>query len=196
MHELPGEKFRQKRMILASSSPRRRDLLERAGFIFDIISPDCDENVSGGAREITHLLSIRKARAVKNEINDGIIIAADTLVSVDGQALGKPEDDDDAARMLTLLGGRAHEVVTGVCVLDAGDGRVNTFIETTVVYFRPLSREEIGVYVSTGEPRGKAGSYAIQGGGAGFIEKYEGDYTNIVGLPIDSLARALNEMGY
>lgn len=181
------------RLILASGSPRRRELLTRMNVPFIVEVSDADENVSGRPCEVVGILAERKARAVAQKHDGGLILAADTLVSLDDRALGKPEDDGEARRMLRALSGRAHEVYTGMCLLDAGSGEARVCVVESRVHFRPLTDEEIDAYVATGEPRDKAGAYAIQGGAAGFVEKYEGSYDNIVGLPTEKLSELLKE---
>ena len=182
------------RLILASGSPRRRELLTQMGYRFEIIVPDVDEHVSGHARDVVAILSRRKAEAVAVGEKDGIIIASDTLVSLDGQALGKPQDEDDAQRMLRMLSGKTHEVFTGVTIIDAASGKRETQVVRTGVIFRELSDDEISAYISTGEPMDKAGAYAIQGGAHGFVEGFEGSYENVIGFPVDEIREMLKRM--
>ena len=181
------------RLILASGSPRRRELLTKMGYTFEILIPDVDENVSGPAREVVGILSRRKAEAAAAQLSDGIIIASDTLVSQDGDVLGKPADEADAHRMLSELSGNAHEVYTGVTLADAADGRRLTRVVCTRVRFRALTDEEIWAYIRTGEPMDKAGAYAIQGGAHGFVEGLEGSYENVIGFPVDDIQAMLDE---
>lgn len=181
------------KLILASGSPRRRELLTRMNVPFLVEVSDADERVSGCPCDVVGVLAERKARAVAKNHASGLILAADTLVSLDGRALGKPEDDEQAADMLRALSGRSHEVYTGMCLLEAASGRAQVCVEESRVYFRRLTEEEIAAYVATGEPRDKAGAYAIQGGAAGFVERYEGSYDNIVGLPTEKLSELLKE---
>ena len=171
------------RLILASGSPRRRELLTRMGYTFEIIVPDVDENVSGHAREVVGILSRLKAEAIANNEDHGIVIASDTLVSLNGEALGKPHDEADAHRMLRMLSGQTHEVFTGVTIIDAASGKSETQVVRTGVIFRDLSDEEIQAYISTGEPMDKAGAYAIQGYFSRYVDRIEGDYDNVVGFP-------------
>ena len=171
-------------LILASGSPRRRELLGRMGYEFQICSPDVDEHVSGHARDIVRTLAVRKARAAAERFDRGVIIAADTLVSLDGAPLGKPADADDARRMLRALSGREHEVFTGVCVIDAQTGMEEAQADRTGVRFRPLTDAEIDAYVATGEPMDKAGAYGIQGGAGKFVESLDGSYENVMGFPV------------
>ena len=184
-------------MILASQSPRRRELLRRMGISdFRILVPQIDEGMDSALppAELVRRISLEKALAAQ-AMAEGrdIIIAADTVVALDDRVLGKPADGADAADMLTALSGRRHQVYTGLSVLR-GDTRF-TLAECTQVTFRTLSREEIGAYVATGEPLDKAGAYGIQGYGALFVEKIEGDYCNVVGLPVCRLGELLSRLG-
>ena len=181
------------RLILASGSPRRRELLTKMGYEFEILVPDVDEHVSGPAREVVGILSRRKADAAAAQLTDGIIIASDTLVSMNGDVLGKPADEADAHRMLRELSGNTHEVYTGVTLADAADGRRMTKVVCTQVRFRDLSDEEIWAYIRTGEPMDKAGAYAIQGGAHGFVAGFEGPYENVIGFPVDDIQAMLDE---
>ena len=178
-------------LILASGSPRRRELLGRMGYEFQICSPDVDEHVSGHARDIVRTLAVRKARAAAERFDHGVIIASDTLVSLDGAPLGKPADADDARRMLRALSGREHEVFTGVCLIDAQTGMEEAQADRTGVRFRPLTDAEIDAYVATGEPMDKAGAYGIQGGAGAFVEGLEGSFENVMGFPVDDVERML-----
>lgn len=173
------------RLILASGSPRRRALLSAIGFEYTVCVSDAGETVSGLPRDMVRTLALRKAQAVAPSFECGWILAADTLVALDDRALGKPEDAQDAKRMLQSLSGRAHDVFTGICLLDAKSGKYDLRVVGTRVRFRSLSEKEIDAYIATGEPMDKAGAYAIQGGAAGFVEGYDGSYENIVGLPTD-----------
>ena len=179
------------RLILASGSPRRRELLARMGYRFEILVPDVDEHVEGPAREVVGILSLRKARAAAAQLSDGIVIASDTLVSLNGEALGKPADAQDARRMLLELSGNTHEVFTGVALIDAASGRTLSRVVRTGVRFRDLSDEEICAYIRTGEPMDKAGAYAIQGGAHGFVEGFDGSYENVIGFPVDDIREML-----
>ena len=182
-------------LILASGSPRRRELLARMGYSFEICTPDVDEHVTGHARDIVYTLAQRKARAAAEHFSRGVIIASDTLVSLDGAPLGKPADAAEAHGMLAALSGREHEVFTGVCVLDAETGRSETRSVRTGVRFRPLSSDEIDAYIATGEPMDKAGAYAIQGGAGAFVEALDGEYDNVVGFPTEEVSEMLKEFG-
>ena len=180
-------------VILASQSPRRKELLGLFHIPFMIRVPDADETMdpTKSAAEQVALVSRRKAEAVIREPGD-VVIAADTIVVCDGEILGKPRDEADASRMLQLLSGRDHQVMTGMTVLR--DGKCLTHTEVTDIHFRPLSQREIDAYIRTGEPMDKAGSYGIQGGAALFADKMHGDYYNVMGLPVCRLGQMLREI--
>ncbi len=182
-------------LILASGSPRRRELLSRMGYDFEICAPDVDEHVAGHARDIVATLAERKARAAAAHYARGLVIASDTLVSLDGAPLGKPADADEARAMLKALSGREHEVFSGVCVLDAASGRAETRVARTGVRFRALSDDEIDAYIVTGEPMDKAGAYAIQGGAGAFVEALDGSFENVMGFPVDDVREMLERFG-
>ena len=173
------------KLILASGSPRRAEILSAVGWPFEVVSSGIDETQKPGETPVAYVqrLALEKAEAVASKRPDGFILAADTTVVVDDQLLGQPEDDREAQRMLKLLSGKWHEVLTGVALIRIG-GKSSLGMETTRVRFAELSEREIDWYVSTGEPRGKAGAYAIQGKASLFVEEVSGDYFNIVGLPI------------
>lgn len=173
-------------LILASGSPRRRELLEKLGVPFEVIVSEADEALQPGLppEDQAALLANRKARAVAAGLERGHVLGADTIVVRDGEILGKPADDDDAAGMLRRLSGRTHEVITGVALVDAMSGGSLFRGVTSRVHMRPLTEDEIAAYVATGEPRDKAGAYAIQGLGSGLIAGFEGCYNTIVGLPL------------
>jgi septum formation protein len=180
-------------LILASASPRRAELLTSAGFGFDVAPADVDETPAPGETPIVYALRVArdKARAAAEACrNPGqVVLAADTVVAVNGQILGKPVDRSDAARMLRPLAGTTHEVHTAVVVRRASDEQSE--VVTTRVRFLPLSEREIEWYLDSGEPEGKAGAYAIQGRGARFIDWIEGSWSNVVGLPIATVYRLL-----
>ena len=182
-------------LILASGSPRRRELLARMGYTFEIYTPDVDEHVTGHARDIVYTLAQRKAHAAATHFEDGVIIASDTLVSLDGAPLGKPADEREAHEMLAALSGREHEVFTGVCVLDSKTGKSETRTVRTGVTFRDITSEEIDAYIATGEPMDKAGAYAIQGGAAPFVETLDGEFENVVGFPVAEVREMLSGFG-
>ena len=178
-------------LILASASPRRRELLQQIGLEFAVVTADIDETPLPGEdhRSYTLRLADAKARAVLVLHPDAVVIGADTTVAVDGELLGKPDDAGDAARMLRLLRARGHEVTTGIAVLT----RDQTLSEavTTQVFFSDMTEADIAAYVATSEPMDKAGAYAIQGRAAQWIPRIEGDYSNVVGLPLARLAGLL-----
>ena len=182
-------------LILASGSPRRRELLARMGYAFEICTPDVDEHVTGHARDIVYALAQRKARAAAANYSSGVIVASDTLVSLDGVPLGKPADAAEARRMLMALSGREHEVFTGVCVLDAASGRCETRSVRTGVTFREIAPEEIDAYIATGEPMDKAGAYAIQGGAGRFVQALDGEFENVMGFPVEEVREMLAQFG-
>jgi len=184
------------RIILASGSPRRKALLESIGLKFEVYRPDADESVRDGETpsELCRRLARLKAEAGMRVFSaNDVIIAADTIVVIDGEILGKPVDRKDAGRMLRLLSGREHEVITGIAVSYGGELSVND--EHTLVRFRRLTDEEISEYLSTGEGDDKAGAYAVQGKGALMIESITGDYFNVVGLPLCRLGLMLKSTG-
>lgn len=190
-------------MILASASPRRRELLERAGFSLTIEPADINETREEGESpvELVKRLATQKAQAAlaaHRRLEAGEeLLAADTIVWLDDDVLGKPADEADAARMLRELSGRTHFVSTGVCLmLGRTDAKplVRSFVDTTAVTFREVSEEEILSYVATGEPMDKAGAYGIQGGAGAFVSSLEGDYSTVVGLPVDRVVRELEDM--
>ena len=185
----------QKNLVLASASPRRREILERLGFEFDVLATGVDEDAIECAdhRRFTVLAAERKALAARRLRSDATIIAADTIVVCGDSRLGKPSDEADAAAMLRSLSGRAHEVITGVAIV-APDGATHAEAERTRVYFRAISAAEISRYIETGEPFGKAGAYAIQGYAGPFVEKIEGCYFNVVGLPVSLLFRMFSRL--
>lgn len=183
---------KSKRLILASASPRRYELLKALGFEFDVISPDVDESESGDVISIVKTLAHKKAAAVSETLNDALVVAADTLVSIDGKILGKPESREHAYEMLRLLSGRAHEVLTGICLMDADTHKFDLRAEISRVRFRDLTDDEIYAYIATGEPMDKAGAYAIQGLAKVFVEGYDGSYENIIGFPSDLFIEMYN----
>ena len=203
--------FDSYKIILASGSPRRKQLLTQAGFEFEICASQCEEKItSKDPQKVCMELSLQKALDVASMIKaynkkhddiasdrDLIIIGADTIVSVDGEILGKPKDDEDAVSMLKKLSGKVHDVYTGVSfVFMSGDGRVgeHSFFERTGVSVYELDDEEIAAYVDSGEPLDKAGAYGIQGGFAKYIKEISGDYFNVVGLPVSRLYHELKEI--
>lgn len=180
-------------LILASGSPRRKELMGLYHIPFRIQAADIDETMDPAAspEEETARVSLLKAQAVSGG-KDRVVVAADTIVVCDGKILGKPRDAKEAVEMLTLLSGRDHQVMTG-CTVLRGEKRV-TFTEVTDLHFRPLTAQEIEAYVHSGEPMDKAGAYGIQGGAALFCERINGDYYNVMGLPVCRLGQTLREM--
>ena len=184
-----------RKIILASGSPRRRELLRGLGLEFEIYKPEVDESRLDNERpeDLCKRLSRIKARAGSQKFHDSIIIAADTIVAIDGLILGKPSDRNEAFDMLRTLQGREHEVLTGLTVCD--DEHIISHVEHTRVKFRQLSDSQIKNYISSGECDDKAGAYAVQGKGALLVEGLDGDYFNVVGLPVCALGRILAEFG-
>lgn len=172
------------KIILASSSPRRKELLAQLGLPFEVITKNVDEtlNDQGSLRDEIEALSFKKALAVFSEHKDAIVIGADTLVTIDGLRLGKPKNEDEAKDMLKRLSGKTHDVITAVSIISPKSSE--TFSTVSMVTFYPLSDQEISGYIKTGEPMDKAGAYAIQGIGARYIKGIVGDYYAIMGLPI------------
>ena len=185
------------KIILASSSPRRSQLLEQIGVKFTIDSQEVDENIPYiDAADLVKNLSLKKAQAVAQNYQDGIIIGADTIVAFNGQIYGKPKDERQARQMLESLSGNFHEVLTAIAVVDAKEPhKVVQRVVSTKVYFRRLSASDIQQYLAWGEYKDKAGAYGIQGKGAVLVEKIEGCFYNVVGLPISALIDACAEMG-
>jgi septum formation protein len=191
------------RLVLASGSPRRADLMRAAGYEFEIVVTDVDESIRPGEEPQTYVrrLAAEKSAAARRKVDgrlDGhvdrqpVILGADTVVVVDGTILGKPRSDDEAASMLRLLSGQRHMVMTGISLRQGAHelGRV----ETTTVHFRALSADEVAWYVASGEGRDKAGAYAIQGLASRFIPRIEGSYSNVVGLPVAAVAELLTSL--
>ncbi|MCL2146315.1 MAG: Maf family protein [Synergistaceae bacterium] len=183
------------KVILASASPRRKDLLSLIGCIFETYSPNVDETImeSETPESVCRRLSVLKAESASKLFAGDLIIAADTLVVIDNEIFGKPSGADEARLMLNMLSGREHKVITGLTIIY-GD-KITTETETTSVWFRYLSEDDIKSYISTGEYHGKAGAYAIQGYASLFIERIDGDYFNVVGLPLQRLSRMLEKIG-
>lgn len=186
-----------KRIILASASPRRLELLQQIHLKFEVEPSEYSENVKTKLTPyaLVRFLSREKAMAVAPKYPDSLIIAADTIGLINGQIIGKPETPAAAGRMLRQLSGKTHRVITGFTVLDTANGRMLTRIVKTEVTFRRLAKSEIDAYVRTGEPLDKAGAYAIQGLGAVLVKELKGDYYNVMGLPLSALAQALKKFG-
>ena len=183
-----------RKMILASASPRRRELLTQAGFSYEVNVSDADEIITEKEPDkIVKELALVKACAVAASETEALIIGADTIVTVDGKILGKPRDAEEAFSMLSMLQGRTHQVYTGVALITKEEGlqKSHVFSEKTDVHMYPMTEQEIREYIATGEPLDKAGAYGIQGRAAVYIRKIEGDYNNVVGLPISRLYQEL-----
>lgn len=181
-------------LVLASASPRRRELLARIATDFTVVPSEVEETLEGAPSPVTiAALALAKARAVAGRLGQGIILAADTLVIIDRLALGKPRDVTEARVMLQQLRGRQHDVTTGVAVVDAATGRERSAAVTSRVLMRDYSDAVIEAYVATGEPFDKAGGYAIQEAGGELVGGYVGSYSNIVGLPLEATRRLLAE---
>jgi len=184
-------------IILASASPRREHLLREMGLWFTVIRPsDVEELLGGAVPDVVAMQNAQlKARAIAGRHPDSLVIGADTIVVLNGKIFGKPNDLEDATQMLGQLAGRQHEVVTGVCLLHHTLNMVLTFAETTRVWMRPLTRFQIAEYHGKTDPLDKAGAYAIQEHGEGIIERIEGSYHNVMGLPTERLAATLERIG-
>lgn len=187
----------EKPIILASSSPRRKDLLAGLGLDFITHSSDVDEGIERGLEpaQIVKQLAYRKASAVASCYNEGIVIGSDTIVVQGDQILGKPQDDAEAFQMLSTLQGAEHMVYTGIAIIDAATDKSSLAHQYTRVRIRTLTAEEIRDYIATGEPKDKAGSYAIQGIGASIVTEISGDYFTVVGLPLQRLSEMLRDYG-
>lgn len=187
-----------KRLVLASASPRRAELLRAAGYRFDVVRPALDEPPLGGhahpaclAESIAHY----KARCVADTLDEGIVLGGDTVVAVGDQLFGKPAHREDAGRILRALAGTAHQVITGVALIDAGGGCRSIAHAVTTVHMRSLSEAEVEEYLRSGEWAGKAGAYGIQDYGDRFVSRIEGSFSNVVGLPMELVADLLREFG-
>ena len=184
-----------KKFIVASASPRRRELLSNAGFSFEIIPSDADETLPEGigTEEAVCLLAERKALCVLSDREDSVVLGCDTVVVLDDVILGKPSDREDAKRMIRMLSGRSHQVITAVCIAEKG--RKETFCNVTEVEFYPLGEDTVESYVATGESDDKAGAYGIQGFGAALVKGIKGDYFSVMGLPVAECVRVLSSFG-
>lgn len=186
----------QMRLILASGSPRRRELLAQAGFSFEVVTSDADEtgDESLGAEGAAKRNALAKAAAVAEKAGaDALVVGADTVVTLDGALYGKPESVAHARLMLGELSGRTHQVITGVALVS-GDA-FYSFAESTDVTFKELNAQQIDAYIATGDPMDKAGAYGIQSESCDLVDHIEGDYDNVVGLPVTRLARMLQKLG-
>jgi nucleoside triphosphate pyrophosphatase len=182
-------------LVLASASPRRQELLRNAGISFEVQAAHIPEDPLPGedAKECAERLAREKALAISRQRPQDAVLGADTVVVVGGQILGKPTDAADATRMLRLLSGREHRVITGVCLVVGGQWSVAS--ESTLVAMSEITEEEIAGYIASGEPMDKAGAYAIQGIASRWIPRIKGDYANVVGLPVALVSRMLREKG-
>jgi septum formation protein len=186
-----------RQIVLASSSPRRKELLEKFGLCFTVDAGSFREDLSQGMEphKLAREISLGKADSVAWKYPDAVVIGVDTFGILGNRILGKPETEDEARAMLSAISDRSHLVITGFTVIDTASGKIVSHSVETKVYMRQLSPQEIESYIKTGEPLGKAGGYAIQGLGALFVEKIEGDYLNVVGLPMYALMNTLKEFG-
>jgi septum formation protein len=197
-----GEELFKERLLLASQSPRRAEILRSVGWPFETFAVEIDESTreGEGADVYVERLALEKAEAAARIKRAPLVLGADTTVVIDGEILGKPESDDDARRMLRLLSNRWHEVLTGVALISGSEQAEvaarhrSVAHEVTRVHFGPMTEREIDWYVRTGEPSDKAGAYAVQGYAALFIEEIEGDYWNVVGLPVRLVYKLANKL--
>jgi septum formation protein len=186
-----------KTIILASASPRRKELLQRIGLKFKVDPSNYEENISSELEphELAKSLSLEKAKLVAEKHMNALVIAADTFIVFEGKILGKPRTETEAKEMLETISGRQHSVITGFTIIDTENNKALSKAVETKVYIRKLSSNEIDAYVESKEPLDKAGAYAIQGLGSVIVEKIEGDYFNVVGLPLSALTETLKEFG-
>jgi nucleoside triphosphate pyrophosphatase len=187
------------KLILASSSPRRAEILANAGLPFSVLSSAVDESSFPGEAPAALVQRLANAKAdlvTARAVGPAIILAADTVVVLDDKILGKPKSKEDARHMLQQLSGRTHSVLTGVALIRLPDGERRQFIESTLVHFRPITEEELSSYLATEEPYDKAGAYAIQGQAGRYIPRIEGCYFNVVGLPLSRVLAELRTLGW
>ena len=184
-----------KTIILASSSPRRKEILEKTGLPFIIDPSNSDEDMTQNLepKDLAKALSLAKAKDVAKRHKNAIVIGADSIITLNGKVLGKPHTEEREIEMLTELSGSIHSAITGYTIIDTDSGKIVSDAVETKIYFRKLTQDEIKNYVATGKPLDKAGAYAIQGKGALFVEKIEGDYYNIMGLPLSAVVEKLKE---
>ncbi|MBN2322660.1 MAG: septum formation protein Maf [Spirochaetes bacterium] len=185
-------------LILASKSPRRREILKRIGIPYILCEPDTDESLKDGRNIRSAVIGIskRKVGVVAPRFARGLVLGVDTIVLCRGRVLGKPKNGDEAEEYLRFLNGGCHEVLSGVTVKDSGSGVEHSAVSTTAVYFTEMTRAEIGWYLSLGEWFDKAGGYAIQGSASMFIDRIDGSYYNVMGLPVEQLFRLLKRFSY
>lgn len=186
-----------KTIILASASPRRKELLKRIGLKFKVDPSNYEENISSELEphELAKSLSLEKAKLVAEKHMNALVIAADTFIVFEGKILGKPRTETEAKEMLETINGKPHSVITGFTIIDTENNKALSKAVETKVYIRKLSSNEIDAYVESKEPLDKAGAYAIQGLGSVIVEKIEGDYFNVIGLPLSALTESLKEFG-
>lgn len=186
-----------RKIILASTSPRRKELLEKTGLKFEVVGNDYEEDMTLKLKpkELAKFLSMGKAKSVAAKYENAIIVAADTFIAYKDKVLGKPHTPEQARKTLKMLSGKAHSVITGFTVIDTVSGKKVSMAVETKVYFKRLSDTEINGYIKSKEPLDKAGAYAIQGLGAVLVEKIDGDFFNVMGLPINALVRELVKFG-
>ena len=186
-----------KRIVLASASPRRRELLDKIGLKFEVEPSNYAEDLRSGLSpdELARAISLEKARVVASRHKNTVVIAADTFIVFRGKIMGKPGTEAEARKMLMMLRGKPHSVITGFTILDTDENKILTKSVETVVHIKNLTSGEIEAYVKSGEPLDKAGAYAIQGLGSVIVERIEGDYFNVIGLPLSALAEGLKEFG-
>lgn len=184
------------RLVLASGSPRRRELLAGLGVDFEVRPADLDETMLAGESPREHVARLAREKSAARAESGELVLAADTVVLLDGGVLGKPDGEEEARAMLRRITGRDHTVLTGVCLWDPERRRRAETVESSEVTIGPMTAEQIAWYVDTGEPMDKAGSYAIQGLGTLFVEGIDGNYTNVVGLPLPAMRRLFVELGY
>lgn len=186
-----------KTIILASASPRRKELLQRIGLKFKVDPSNYEENISSELEphELAKSLSLEKAKLVAKKHMNALVIAADTFIVFEGKILGKPRTETEAQEMLETINGKPHSVITGFTIIDTANNKALSKAVETKVYIKKLSSNEIDAYVGSKEPLDKAGAYAIQGLGSVIVEKIEGDYFNVIGLPLSALSESLKEFG-
>lgn len=192
MQSVTGQK-----LVLASGSPRRKELLATLGIPFDVVTSGISEDVetTDGPVAMVQLLARSKANAVAQKLQEGLVIGSDTTIAFQGEILGKPVDEDAAKEMLRRLRGKRHQVISGIAIIDVATQRVAVSAVTTDIKMRDYSDQEVDAYVGTGEPMDKAGSYAIQGKGGALIQEIQGCYNNVVGMPLCELTKLLVEFG-
>ena len=197
-NEITKENDNDLKLVLASSSPRREEILKQLKLKFTIVPSKINEEnfTEDDPISLVRKLAVEKAKSVSNLVENALIIAADTVVVYDNQILGKPKNKSDARRMLKMLRAKKHQVITGVAVVNSQDGEVHVDENITEVKMADLTDTEIDTYIETGEPMDKAGSYAIQGFGALFVEEIQGSFYSVMGLPIHQLAKLLNNFDY